>query len=141
MSMALWAAYQLDDGTVVWDEDDKCLMLEYMDELDYLCETFQVSPLSSLLDTTDVAHDVLDEHDIELMDMMGGLEEKESSWVHPHDAIHILDTLYSNLSTNPELFETSPEHVQDLLEEIQSCLNTAQAALEQSERFNLTLVS
>ena len=141
MSMAIWAEFRLQDGTIISDKTDKHQMLEYMASLDDLCKEFDLTLLSELFDYPETMDD-LDGDDLERLQEQEPLHDFDTrAWFAPREAIYIMDTLLDSLTDQPELLNAPARHVRELMAEFEQCLNFAQEALDQeSEQFHLILL-
>lgn len=146
MSMAIWAQFRLEDGTIVSDETDKYQILEYMEVLDDLCAELELAPLSALLDYSEALDDFTDDLDEEDQNLLEALElqnnQENSLWHTPREAIHIIDTLLFSLAGQPDYLNAPAHHTRELLAEFEQCLSFAQDALDQgSDQLRLILLT
>lgn len=142
MSMCVWAGYRLEDGTHVYDEHDKYMLLQYSEELDEVCEAMSIIPISEMIDGTEYEEDFLMDAGQELSE--DEYEEfvaqsSQQTEINPRDAIHTFDALLVALAEDPALISATDDETQVLKQELSSCLGTAQAALEQNAAFKLLL--
>lgn len=142
MSMALWAGYQLDEETVIFDESDKYLLLEYMEELDELCQSMGLTLISDMLDYSEIPSDDDDfDEDIDEESPHYRLPaDPQEFQIEPREALYTFDELITLLSENEDVLSATPQNIATLQEELQECMAAAQEALEQNGHFRLALV-
>jgi len=139
--MTLWV-HTLDGRQLTSHQDDHSLMHRFAAELDTICATVGVNPLSSFLDYTDINAnmsedaEVSDEPDPET-GWSYGIDAM--TWFAAKDGLGTLSALRAHLADGTT-DSIPPNQIADLLAELDSCIAKLTEPASREAKFHLAVV-
>ncbi len=141
MSMTLWV-HTLEGRQLTSHQDDHSLMQQFASELDAICASIGVTPLSSFLDYTDAKANMSeDTNDSEELDPETGWAYgiDDMTWFPAKDGLSTLSALRARLATG-DAARIPPNELTELVAELDSCIAKLTEPASRDARFHLALV-
>lgn len=139
MSAVLWANY-LVDGKVVSEESDYLALYQHLDKLDEICLKLEITPISKMLDSTDMEYNTLDMELPQGMESTDDIMAVNGRWVSADEAVETLDALKVYLIEHYPHIGLLHNATPDIITELEEAIDWAMEAESQSAKFNFSAV-
>lgn len=139
MSTVLWANVLI-NGKVESDESDKYALYKHSKKLNKITDELKVTGFDSAQDFTDARFNLSDEDLPDGMESTNQLMAEKGVWVSGSEAVQMLESLISHISSNKVKFGLVRNDTEKVLAELKESLESANKAKNENGMFNFSVV-